>query len=129
MDSVFSALGEHWAFFAAALIFSVVGQVMKGAVFTKERIARHYVSKPWLNKLLWWGRKTLPLHPVIAGVAIANVPGMPVPAMITSGAGAMLYFGLAGIFSTWAFDILQGVLKKQGIELSSVMDSRPPPAS
>lgn len=106
---------SHWPFLAAAGIFAVVGQVMKGAVFT---LARVRAARGWLHHVLWWGRKTLAFHPVLAGVALGFVPGMPVsPGVSESAAAHALYFAGAGVCSTWVFALIKGLLKSRGIEL------------
>ena len=106
----------------------MLGQVMKATVFTKANITKYKTGGPKaLGELLWWGRKTLPMHPVVAGIGLGFVPGMPVGPGITTGAAVILYFAGAGIASTWAFAVLQTLAKKQGIVIDVPRATDPPP--
>lgn len=114
------ALLPHWPILVAALIFAALGQLAKGAVFTPEAIkaaSRRGKLTP-LGHLLWWGRKTLPLHPVLAGLALGMVPGMPLsPGVPATAAAACLYYAGAGILSTYGFSLLKGLLKRHDLDL------------
>jgi len=113
----------HWPFVAAMMIFMVVGEVATKNVFTKDA---HKTNKPvWL---FWWGRKTLALHPILAGMFLGLVwrnPEAGVDTLVES----MAYFALAGTCSVWAYEFLKGVAKKEGIDLDlpGVDSSIPPP--
>src|SRR3990172_3249977 len=109
------ALLSHWPFAAAALIFSVVGQVMKSTIWTLSNVRKYYGS--WQGHLLWWGRKTLPMHPAIAGAALGLVPGISASPGVTGTTMVILYYAMAGVCSTWAFDVVRGVAKSRGIEI------------
>lgn len=124
---------SHWPFIVVALVFSTFGQVMKGVVFTRRNIEGAFASaiggRRIIGHLLWWGRKTMPLHPVMAGGAVSFMPGMPAAPGIDTQAELTLYFLGAGVCSTWMFSMLKTFAKKQGYELPSVAtDSLPPPS-
>lgn len=131
MDLVNSAIA-HWPFLAAALIFAMAGQVVKATFFTKANIRKYKKDGPaWLGEMLWWGRKTLPMHPVGLGVVMGLVPGMPVGPGIETAAATVLYFAFAGLCSTWAFSVIKQLAKKKGIDLDLPGDTSttpPPPA-
>lgn len=109
---------QHWPFVAFALVAAVVVQVAKATVWTEARAK----GKRAVAHLFWWGRKTLPLHPVVLGAAFGLIPGLPasdgVPDTLAAHA---LYFAAAGLVSTWVFDALKGLAKQRGVELG------PPP--
>jgi len=118
----------HWPFVMATLILAIVGQVAKTTIFSTDLLKRTHGSR--MGELLWVGRKTLPLHPVVAGMALGFVPGMPVSPGVLTLAAKVLYFAGAGMASTWAFAILKGVAKEKGYDLNipteSVAPSAPP---
>ncbi len=122
-----ASLIAHWPFMAAALIFAMAGQVAKATFFTKANVRKYKGSKPWLGETLWWGRKTLPMHPVGLGVAMGLVPGMPVGPGIETPAATVLYFAFAGLCSTWAFSVIKQLAKKKGIDLDLPTATTPPP--
>jgi hypothetical protein len=116
---------QHWPFIAATLIFAAMGQFTKKSIFTTENIIKYKKVSPWRGEALWWGKKSLPLHPVLGGIAMSLIPGMPVSPGVTTQASITLYFAFAGIASTWAFNVVKSQLKERGIEIDS--DSVPPP--
>lgn len=139
MDLVIELLSRaqgHWPLMVITLVLAFIGQIAKGAVFTKERIEHYWImahtgDKPKsalvLNKFYWWGRKTLPMHPVLAGAALAFVPGIPVGPGIEGTATRVVYFMGGGILSTWAFDLLKGFAKQHGLSLRLPGESSSPP--
>jgi hypothetical protein len=113
----------HWAFAAWLVVSMLIGQVMKTAVFPKDG---YKTRKPlWL---FWWGRKTLTLHPMIAGVLVGAIWRNPDP-LVTNLPAGMAYFALAGALSVWAYELLKGIAKQRGIDLRlpGVDDSTSPP--
>ena len=112
----------HWPFAAWVVISMVIGQVMSKNVFTKTA---HYTQKPvWF---WWWGRKTLPLHPIAAGLVMGLIwrnPENGVDTLVESCA----YFALAGALSVWGYETLKGFAKEKGIDidLPGVDESVPP---
>ena len=112
----------HWPFVAAMVIFMIVGQVTKTSVFPKEGWK---TRKPvWL---FWWGRKTLALHPVFAGVVLGLVWREP-EAGLEKIIESCSYFAGSGALSVWCYEILKGIAAQRGIDLSlpGVDDSVPP---
>lgn len=124
LKAIVDYLLPHWPFGAWLVISMLIGQVMKSAVFTKDGFK---TRKPkWL---FWWGRKTLTLHPIVAGLLIGLVWRNPEPS-ITSLPATMGYFSLAGALSVWAYEFAKGLAKKQGIDLRlpGVDDTTIPPS-
>lgn len=120
---------QYWSFVAATCIFAMFGQIAKKTVFTPDNVVKYKLSTPWFGELLWWGMKTLPIHPVIIGAAMSFIPGMPVANIVKNQAGTTLYFAFAGLASTWAFAVIKGLAKDRGIELDfGDGATTPPPA-
>ena len=112
-------------FVAWIILAAIVGQVVKTQIMTRKRAH----TKGKFQWFWWWGRKTLPLHPVVIGIVI----GLAWPGTIEAGyeggtIQAALYFGLAGGLSVWAFEVLKGLAKKKGIVLGDLPgESKKPP--
>lgn len=115
---------ERWPFWAVAVIFSVVGNFTAQRLFTRPRA---YAKGRW-QWVWWWGRETLPLHPIMAGVVLGHLwidpEGRQWSALVSS-----VYFAFAGAVSTVLWVIIKGVAKSRGVELTLPGDSEPPPAS
>lgn len=123
-ESSYQYLISHWPFIAFSFVMMIVTQVCKSAVFTKKRA--HMKGKAqWF---FWWAYKTLPLHPVVAGFIIGAIwrnpegadPAWPVIA-------SMFYFAVAGGISVWLYQIIKGVAKKRGYDLSVLPGQTPLP--
>jgi hypothetical protein len=124
IDSIVKYVIPHWPFISALAIFMIIGQVVKNVIFTKDA---YKTKKPlWF---FWWGRKTLPLHPIAVGLAVGAIWRVP-EAGITSLPASMGYFALAGALSVWAYEFLKGLAKKEGIDINlpGVDDSISPPS-
>jgi hypothetical protein len=106
----------------AVVIFMMVGQVVKTNIFTKSQAAKRRKSQ-WF---WWWAFKTLPLHPIAAGLVTGLL--WPNPEADVSGIGAVFYFMGAGAGSVFAFQVLKGLLKKKGVDLDVPGESMPAPA-
>jgi hypothetical protein len=117
MEDILSTIVQHWPFLAATLFFAFLVQTLKGTLYTKQNIVKYKKSKPVLGEVLWWMRKTLPLHPAVYGWLLGYVPGIPASPGVEAIAAKCLYFAFAGIASTWIFGILKSIAKKRGIEL------------
>lgn len=115
----FDKLISHWPFFASALVLAMVMQVWKNTVLTEAKVKK--------SKLVAFGHKTLPLHPVVLGSLLGLVPKIPVSPGIEGWSGKMLYFAAAGVLSTWIFKVIQQWAKKKGIELPIGNDVPPKP--
>ncbi len=124
-----SAIEPHWPFMVAAVVFMVIGQVMKRSVFTRPRAYAVFVDelpyevshlpgmprvKRKAKSFWWWSYKTMPLHPVMTGAVlgffVTAEPGM------TPGQSA-LYFAGAGAISVFLYQTAKGLLKRKDIEL------------
>lgn len=113
-DDVVSFVTSHWPFLVFALTAAIVVQIFKAAVWTEARAK----GKGARAGFFWWARKTLPLHPVVAGALFGLIPGLPAsPDVPETMAAHALYFAGAGLFSTWAFAVVKGVAKKKGIDI------------
>lgn len=123
LASILQAILPHWPFFTAMVIFTITGQVAKEAVFPK---------RGWLTRkpvwLFYWGRKTLPLHPILLGAGLGLVWRNPDP-LTTNLPASMAYFAFAGALSVWCFEVVKALLKKEGIDLEipGVTDTTVPP--
>jgi hypothetical protein len=108
-------LSAHWPFFAVFFILMVIGQLSKTIVFTRKR-AEETHSK-WYGHFWWWGRKSLPMHPMITGLLIGVIWTNP-NTIIKDMVSAMFYFAFSGTLSVWGYQIIKGLLKKKSIDLS-----------
>lgn len=113
----------HWPFFTFVLVFAIFGQISKNAIFTKT--AYLTLSPKWF---FWWGRKTLPLHPILAGIVVGALWKNP-DSLAKTTIASIGYFALAGALSVWAYEFLKGLAKKEGFDLSlpGIDDSVVPP--
>lgn len=124
------AVKPHWPFIMAAVVFMVIGQVMKGSVFTRGRAYARYLDelpnrmsylpgrtrvKHKARWLWWWAYKTLPLHPVITGALLGLVIQEPEPGIV--GTASSLYFAGAGALSVFLYQVIKGFAKRQRIDL------------
>lgn len=123
MESYF----QYWSFVAASMLFATVGTVMKNTVFTNDNIVKYKLQRPWFGELLWWGKKTMPLHPVLGGLVMSFIPGIPVADIVKNQAATTLYYCFAGLSSTWAFAVIKGLAKDKGLELDFGDATIPPP--
>lgn len=125
MEYIDDYLLPHWPFVMTAVIFMLVGQVMKTAVWTKERAHK----KGKVQWLFWWAYKTLPLHPVLSGCVVglawhnpeSSDPAWPIIA-------SCFYFMGAGTLSVWLYQILKGLAKKRGVDLGELPGQSQPPS-
>ena len=98
----------HWPFLVMVGVFWVIGHFMEKSVFTKWR-SEH--QKPgWL---WWWGRESMELHPVLAGVVVGLIWSDPESAGWGWQASAG-YFAGAGFLSLFFWKILHLVFKRFG---------------
>jgi hypothetical protein len=126
---------ERWPFWAAVLVFTIVGQFTSKNLFTRERAYATYVlprgaKTPWEKHFWWWGRETLVIHPLLAGFVLGAVWQDP------EGAGwkligSQMYFAAAGAVSAPLWAIVKAVAKKRGFALALPGESSnpPPPAN
>lgn len=92
----------HWPFVVAFGVFYVVGRTMKNGPLSAKNAARY----PWVRQVRRWF--PLPLHPILAGVALGLVPGVPVSLDANANAwGPALYFGGAGALSVVWHDLFR----------------------
>lgn len=115
MTDITALLASHWPGAAWIVVAMMLVQVLKGAVFTKPRAHKKQKSQ-WF---WWWGYKMLPLQPVLLGAILglswANPEGAdPAWPRVAS----CVYFACFGGLSVWAFEVIKGLLKRRGIDLT-----------
>ena len=126
MEAIYDKLHPHWPFFAWLAIAAIVGRFMSREVFTKERALYRWPQAFWT-----WGRRTLPLHPMVAGVVVGLFYREP-PALQTSRFPAWLYFGAAGALAPYLYDVVRCWARKRGFEFTELDTSSttaPPPVA
>jgi len=111
----------HWPFFAWLITAMVIGQVMKTAVWTKERA----LQKGRWQPLFYWAYKTLALHPVLSGALVGVAWREPEEGM-TKLPACIAYFALAGACSVFAYEFLKAFAKKEGVDISLPGESKVP---
>lgn len=116
---------ERWPFWAAVLIFTLIGQFTSKNLFTRERAYASY-TVPWHKHFWWWGRETLVIHPLIAGFVLGTIWQDP------EGAGwkligSQMYFAAAGAVSVPFWAIVKAIAKKRGYALALPGESSNPP--
>ena len=112
---------DRWPFWSAVLVFTVIGYFTSKRLFTRERA---YAKGPWQN-VWWWGRESLILHPIAAGVVLGFVWVDPEGKKWPQAASCM-YFAAAGAVSLVAWVVIKGVAKKKGYNLTLPGDSDRP---
>lgn len=88
----------HWSFFAVSLLCSAIS-------YAAKKIGMRYPK--WRDSILLDGR----VIPAMAGMIFGLIPGMPLPEAIKYGISSALYFGMAGILSTWIYSLLEKVFR------------------
>lgn len=109
MMELLQQYSAHWPFVAAALIFGLFGATMKRVV-SKELAAK--------SRAAWVFRATMPLHPIVAGIGLGLIPGMPVSPGVDTAAARALYFAFAGVSSTWVYEALRHWARSRGIKIN-----------
>lgn len=133
MDEALGFTTSHWPFISVASGLWVIGHFMQTSVFTKEREKRYDLTvwaqthgdgdkrSPGQKLHHWffhWGRESMELHPLVAGVLIFvfwRNPENADPAWPL--VGSMAYGLLAGVASLFGWKGLTWLLGRFGIEL------------
>ena len=122
VQEIWDFLAPHWPGLAWMLIAMLVGQVMAHRVFTREHAHRKRKGQ-WF---WWWMRKTLPLHPVAAGLLLGvlwqDPEGTDWPWIASP-----MYFSAFGGGSIWAYEVIKGLLKRQGFDVGMLPGSSSAP--
>jgi hypothetical protein len=113
---------DRWPFWTASVVFALVGHFTQQSVFTRPRA---YTKRGW-QPFWWWGRESLPLHPVAVGILLGKLWHDP-EGRGWSSAASCAYFALAGAVSLVLWVAIKGVAKKKGLELTLPGDSSIPP--
>lgn len=121
MSEAWNLVLVHWPFIAWMVVASIVGKVMVGNVFTKARAT----TKGKLRLLWLWGRRTLPLHPMLAGLVLGLAWQSPEPA-VSGGLPSMAYFAVSGALSLWLFELVTRLPGMRGLKLELPGQSVPP---
>lgn len=110
IKDIYDFIAPHWPGVAWSLIGMLLVQVGKNSIFSKS--AAHSDRKG--SVICWWGRKTLPLHPVLLGVVLGifwqNPQGADPP---WPWIGSLVYFAAFGVGSSFAFEAIRGLLKSR----------------
>jgi len=115
-------LAIHWPWLLGSFCFWVVGKFMVAQVWTKER-----AFAPGRFRNVWhFMRRTVAIHPLAAGFWLGGIPGIPVSPGVEGLPATMLYWGSAGLCSSfWVHALAQWVRKKTegGLDLDQVGDN------
>lgn len=103
-------LRPYWGWLSTVVILALIGETLKRHVFTADLIEVSRIAR-------WW-RRTMPIHPVVGGMLIGLVPGVPLPDDVSGTVQAVLYYGAAGAFSVWAYDVARTAEKYARLEVS-----------
>jgi len=124
MDEITSLVFDHWPFWAAVGVFWVIGHFVEKSVFTK---ARAY-EKGRFQWFWWWGRESLELHPIIAGVLLGQGWTDPEGRGWSGHWEASAYFASAGVVSLFGWLIVTKILERMGLktDLKLPGESDPP---
>lgn len=115
VQELLSFVEPHWPGLTWSFVAMLIGQVMAHRVFTKAG-ARKRRKSQWF---WWWMRKTLPLHPVVAGAVLGLVWQNPEHAdPVWPLAGSMMYFAGFGGLSVWLYQVIKQAAKEHGIRLT-----------
>lgn len=115
---------QHAPFKAAVLIFWVIGHFMSTSVFTRKRA----YTKGRYQPIFWWGRESLELHPILAGLFLGFLWTDPEGSGLNT-VSSMMYFAAAGACSLFMWTVVGAILKRnnlEGIKFPGESD-RPPP--
>jgi hypothetical protein len=94
-------IARHWGFVAVAILLGAIGSIMKQLV-TKKMAET--------SKAACWFRRTMPIHPVIAGAALGLSSLLPVTSLASP-----VYYALAGAVSAWAYSGAQHYLEQKKV--------------
>lgn len=107
MDEMLQWLLPHWPFFAAAILFGYIGVNLKKVVTT---------DMAEQSRAAWWFRATLPLHPVLGGIALGSLNMLPTSLGATGNLGGALYYGVAGAVSSWVYGAFKHFVEKRTLK-------------
>lgn len=121
---------DHWPFLVVSFMLGIIGNIFKTKVWTKER-----AKQPgWYGKFCWWVRAFLPIHAPAAGGWLGligwklmgeNVPMSPVEHK--TGLLVVLYYMMAGAFSSFVFAAWKHFLQSRDIPIPSELDDETTP--
>ena len=126
MDWFSEHIATHWPFITVCAVLWVIGHFMATSVFTKARSLKES-KHGWF---WWWGRASMELHPVAAGVLIGILwqnPEQADPAW--PWIATLFYFMAAGVSSLFGWKLIVLIAKRLGFDLSGASlpgESKPP---
>ena len=110
MGEYLDMLLPHWPLIAASGAFYVFNQTMKKGPLSPARAK----EIAWVRFIRRWF--PLPLHPLVLGVAVGCIPGIPVSPGVEAWAfGPELYYLGAGTLAVLARDIFREWQKYRGV--------------
>lgn len=118
---------DKWPFWAVVLIFTAIGRFTDKKLFTRERAYRAW-ERPWQRWVWFWGRETLMVHPVAAGIALGFFLWLDPEGKGWGRVESAGYFGAAGVVSLFAWAAIRSIAKARGVSLTLPGESvRPGP--
>jgi hypothetical protein len=117
---------ERWPFWAVALVFTIIGQFTSTKLFTRQR-AYAPRDKAWQRWLWFWGRETLMLHPIAAGLFLGYFVWLDPEGRGWPRVGTAFYFAAAGVVSMGLWAIIRSIAKARGVEVRLPGQSTVPP--
>lgn len=119
LDSMFTM--ERWPFWAVALILTVIVYFESKRLFIRSRA--YAVTR--FQSFWWWGRESLVLHPLAAGIGIGFLWPDPEGRKWPQVASCM-YFAVAGAVSLVLWIAIKSYAKKKGLDLTFPGESNRP---
>lgn len=121
IKDILEFIPSHWPWFTFCLVMTIVSEVIERILIDKRG-----------NRPVWlfWPRRLQALFPIVLGFVFGYFVPFAEKGIITQ-MGNMAYYGSAGIAALFAYDIIVGLLKKQGIQIKlpgdSIFPTAPPP--
>lgn len=94
-------------------VLAAIGRGMTAMVFGKGPKAGRPGWRGVFYVTLWF-------HPILVGALLGLIPSLPAPEFMGSGhAGRVMWYALAGVFSSTAYDAVSNILKHRKAERTS----------
>lgn len=134
MDQVIAALEalvagalspERWPFLTVCFTLAVIGHIVSTRLFTREQ-AYAFRGTARLDRathmFFWWGRETMPAHPILAGLLLALIWRDP-EGQGWSWPASAAYWTFCGALSLFVWICIKAALKHKGVVLELPGDS------
>jgi len=128
LENISEHVLPHAPFLGVTFILLVIGHRLSTRVFTKSRAYRFYGPGPqgkWKWRFFYWGRETLPMQPILAGVVIGLLWRDP-EGLGWNRAASVAYFASSGAISMMLWAVMKAWAKKKGLVLLLPGESEPP---